>query len=189
VLQRVDDLEADLLLDRIHAADIGESDARAFDLGQLRLSAVTSALAQPTVCVRVIVIVIVSIIISACHPDLGGENLVRKSRISRDRPAIGRRSACPLTSPREKPRIEEQGSGWRLGASAQALEHNLGMAMLALLIEGPRKSALQSRIIAPAGQRLAELALGFLGAAGTKQGIAEVLHKRQIVRGDLQRGA
>jgi hypothetical protein len=187
VLQRVDDLEADLLLDRIHAADIGESDARAFDLGQLRLSAVASALAQPTFCVCVRVIV--SIIISACHPDLGGENLVRKSRISRDRPAIGRRSACPLTSPREKPRIEEQGGGWRLGASAQAFEHNLGMAMLALLIEGPRKSALQSRIIAPAGQRLAELALCLLGAAGTKQGIAEVLHKRQIVRGDLQRGA
>jgi hypothetical protein len=168
--ERMDDLHPNLVLDVLHAADVGEGNSRS--LGRERLDVVLE----------------IRVMCRDRHAlgrlaggERGGKFRVRERRIELDRACIALPRLLRLSLVQQDPR-QQQLRG-RLSILGQAFRENLRLPQPSKREErvGEPESGRVSR---PVRQRLPELGLRFGGPAGGEQRGREMLAEWQVVRRD-----
>ena len=193
--ERVDDLQPDLFLERLHAAHVGEAEPG-------RSTSVVVCPSPPRVSAQASRIRPCTTKGSspgrlAAGGAVGEERVIpsREARSSSAREGSNsraRRYWCPArsVSPRRSRsracRRKVRGGHLPALDLDQRLHQHQGLGVLALPVEGPGEAHLQAPVVRGLGQGLAVLRLGLPRPPGSQEGVGQVLTQGDIVRGRAQ---
>ena len=132
MLERLDDLHADLFLDRVHAADVGE---RRSSAARRRTPAAPGG-SSPAGCADAafLVDVVVSPPLAAIDAQLAGKLRVGRRGIDLQRLAVLVAGALRLAGAQQQPRVQHVGPGRRVAPFDEILDDHQRLRIFLLLV-------------------------------------------------------
>jgi hypothetical protein len=179
--KRVNDLQPDLFLERLHAADVVEIDLRPLDLLD---PLVVRQIALPHAAIDDL-----ALLIGRTNPQPLGQLAVGRLGILLQAELVLRDGPRDVAGMQQQPRIKHVGCSRRLAVANQILQHHQRRAPLLLRMKGPRQPQLEQAIAGRQLESLLELGLGLLRLAAAQQRFGQVPAQRHIVRRKPQRFA